>query len=124
MRLDRTNSPTESALRHRREAAQLGIGAGFEVASMRHYDTSSASGFGSKMSMTASGYCSSSQPPDDMYESSDYRVRAVCVCVCACVCVCVRVCVCACVCACVCVCVCVQWCAVSAGSVQLHKSVA
>ena len=80
MHLDRTSSPTESAIRQRREATNL-CAEGIEVASsIRHYDTSSASYFGSKTSMTGSdnqGYYSSSQPPDEMYESSDYRVGVV-----------------------------------------------
>ncbi len=54
-------------------------GVGIEVASIGQYDTtSSTSYFGSKTSMTGSdiqGYYSSSQPPDEHYESSDYRVR-------------------------------------------------
>lgn len=79
MRLDHTSSPTESALRQRREAANRSTEDGIEVASsIRHYDTSSASYFGSKPSVAGSdiqGYYSSSQPPDEMYESSDCRVR-------------------------------------------------
>lgn len=70
MRLDRIHSPTESALRQRHEAAQIGGGAGFDVASIRQYESSSASGFGSKASMTASSF----HTHDDVYESSDYRV--------------------------------------------------
>lgn len=78
MHLDRVSSPTESAIQQRRNVADQGA-EGIEVASsIRHYDTSSASYFGSKTSMTGSdiqGYYSSSQPPDEMYESSDGRVR-------------------------------------------------
>lgn len=56
---------------------------GIEVASsIRHYDTSSASNyyFGSKTSVAGSdvqGYYSSSQPPDEFYESSDNRVSTL-----------------------------------------------
>ncbi len=79
MHLDRVSSPTESALQQRREAAQRGV-EGIEVASsIPHYDTSSASNFGSKTSMAGSevhGYYSSSLPPDELYESSDGRVSA------------------------------------------------
>ena len=74
IRLEHTDSPTESALQYRREAAELEHGVGFDMVSMRYYDSSSASGFGSKISMTASGYCSSSHVADELYESSDCQV--------------------------------------------------
>ena len=83
MHLDRVSSPTESALRQRREAAARGI-EGIEVASsVPPYDDTSASYFGSKTSMTGSdvqGYYTSSLPPDEMYESSDGRVSYSVVC--------------------------------------------
>ena len=79
MGLDRTDSPTELALQQRRTAADRGEG-GIEVASIQNYDTSSLSYFGSKTSIGGSdfqGYYSSSLPPDDLYESSDYRVSYI-----------------------------------------------
>ena len=89
MHLDHTHSPTESAMQLRRDAANHSSMGGIEVApSIRHYDTSSASYFGSKTSMAGSdiqGYYSSSQPPDEMYEdSSDCRVGFIHLCVCVC----------------------------------------
>lgn len=51
--------------------------------SSRHteYEASTASYYGSNNSLTAGseiqhGYCSSSQAPDDHYDSSDYRVSS------------------------------------------------
>ena len=72
MHLDRVSSPTESAIRHRRDAASRGT-EGIEVASSIHpLDSSSASYLGSVTGSDMHGYYSSSQPADDM---SDYRVR-------------------------------------------------
>ena len=72
MHLDRVSSPTESAIRHRRDAASRGT-EGIEVASSIHpLDSSSASYLGSVTGSDMHSYYSSSQPADDM---SDYRVR-------------------------------------------------
>ena len=84
MHMDRVSSPTESAIQQRLDAANQDTG-GIEVASSIRPGTSSASYFGSKTSVAGSdiqGYYSSSQPPDEMYDSSDYRVRLVMIYVC------------------------------------------
>lgn len=75
MHLDRVSSPTESVIQQRREAAIQGAVEGIEVASsIRPYDTSSTSYLGSIAGSDIQDYYSSSQPPNEMYESSDYRV--------------------------------------------------
>ena len=70
-----TVNHNETALQLRREAAIHQRMGGIDMAS-RHVDYESSTDFGSITSIPVSelpGYYSS-QPPDDNYESSDYRV--------------------------------------------------